>query len=422
MNNWYLLAAIPVFGLLVIVHEFGHFITAKWAGIRVEEFGLGFPPRLVGIRKREGRGWDIIWFGGKRDEGDTQYSPFSGTSGGVSTASSAYGVPLSPGGVRTGKSSSETAASNHTIYSLNFIPIGGFVRMPGENGDVLDPDGNYDPYSFAAKSAGKRVVVLVAGVTMNFLLAIVLFMAAYGFGEPKLLPQVGKVVAGSPADIAGLRPNDTIISANGQPVKYLTDLQAIVNQVIADDNNRHATVPVVLQIQHAGSTQPITTTINVREHPPTGQGPMGIEASGKIGFDRLPLWQAPARGVQHTFEVTGQFIQGIVQMITGQIKLQLAGPVGIVKITGQVASDVPSYGWWPLLSLTAILSLNLAIINILPFPALDGGRVVLIVIELLRGGKRLRPEREGIINFIGLAILLTLMVIITISDIWHWGG
>jgi regulator of sigma E protease len=96
--------------------------------------------------------------------------------------------------------------------------------------------------------------------------------------------------------------------------------------------------------------------------------------------------------------------------------------VGIVKITGEVASTVPDLGWWPILSLTAILSLNLAIINILPFPALDGGRVLLILIELLRGGKRLKPEREGIINFIGMAILLTLMVVITVSDVIHWGG
>ncbi len=388
MNNWYLLAAIPVFGILVIVHEFGHFITAKWAGIRVEEFGLGFPPRVVGIRKREGRGWDIIWFGGNKFEGDAQFSP----------------------------------SSNHTIYSLNFIPIGGFVRMPGENGDITDPNGNYDPQSFAAKPAGKRIIVLVAGVIMNFLLAMALFIAAYGFGEPKLLPQVGSVVAGSPADVAGLRPNDVILSANGQHVTFLTDLQAIVNRSIANDSTKHTTVPVVLEVQHTPGAAPFTTTIKVREHPPAGQGPMGIEASGKVIFDKSPIWQAPAKGVQHTFDVTGQFIQGIVQMVTGQTQVQLAGPVGIVKITGQVASDVPSYGWWPILSLTAVLSLNLAIINILPFPALDGGRVVLVLVEILRGGKRLRPEREGIINFIGMAILLALMLIITVSDIWHWGG
>ncbi len=147
---------------------------------------------------------------------------------------------------------------------------------------------------------------------------------------------------------------------------------------------------------------------------------MGVEE--KIVFVSSPIWMAPLKGVQHTFAVTGDFINQIAQMIAGAIKPQLAGPVGIVKIPGEVASSVPDLGGWPILSLTAILSLNLAIINILPFPALDGGRILLILIELLRGGKRLKPEREGIINFVGMAILLTLMVIITVNDVIHWGS
>ena len=395
MNNWYLLAAIPVFGLLILVHEFGHFITAKWAGIRVEEFGLGFPPRLLGIRKRDTGGWEVIWFGGKRDEGNAFYSnskqtPFNGTSGG------------------------DTSVSTHTIYSLNWLPIGGFVRMPGENGDPNDQKGNYDPQSFAAKPAGKRIIVLCAGVTMNFLLAMVLFSAAYSLGAPTYPAQIARVVPGSPAAIAGLRANDTIISVNNHPVRLFTDVRTIVNNVIAADDNRHATVPVTLVIRHAGQTKLITTTVNVREHPPVGQGAMGIE--GKTVLVSSPLWQAPFKGVAYTFTITGEFVQAIGQMVRGSAPFQLTGPVGIVRITGDVAQSVPTDGWWPILSLTAFLSLNLAIINILPFPALDGGRVLLILIELVRG-KRLKPEREGMINFIGMAILLTLMVVITFFDI-----
>jgi regulator of sigma E protease len=401
MGNWAWLTAIPMFGLLVLVHEFGHFITAKWAGIRVEEFALGFPPRIVGIRKRDQGGWEVIWFSGMRNEEDTyganKQTPFSGTSGGVST-------PDAP-------------ASNHTIYSINLIPIGGFVRMPGENGDVRDDSGNYDPNSFAAKPAGKRLIVLVAGVTMNVLLAIVLFTVAFGLGEPKLLPQIGKVVPNSPAAIAGIRAGDTIVAANNKPVKFFSDLVSIVNTSLSNDHNQHATVPVQIEVRHPGKAQPVTTTVNVREHPPTGQGPMGIEASGKVVYDSLPIWQAPIRGVQYTFEITTAFLQAIGQMITGALPVQLAGPVGIVNITGQVAQSVPSQGWWPLLSLTAVLSLNLAIINILPFPALDGGRIVLVLVEVLRGGKRLKPEVEGIINLVGMAILLTLMVVITFFDV-----
>ncbi len=405
MNNWFLLAAIPVFGICVLVHEFGHFITAKWAGVRVEEFGLGFPPRIVGFRKRDSGGWEVIWLGGKRNAEDSydaeKQTPFSGTSGGYSTPASGD-------------------EKHHTIYSLNFLPIGGFVRMPGENGDINDESGNYDPQSFAAKTAGKRIIVLVAGVTMNVILAMILFTIAYSLGEPTYPSVIGNVVQNSPAAVAGLRPGDTIISVNGQPVPQFTDLQNVVTKAIAADNNRHATLPLAMVIRHQGSSSTSTVTVNVREKPPAGQGPMGVEE--KIVFVSSPVWQAPFKGVAHTFSVTGDFVNQIAMMIGGAIKPQLAGPVGIVKITGEVAATVPDLGWWPILSLTAILSLNLAIINILPIPALDGGRVLLILIEILRGGKRLKPEREGLINFIGMALLLTLMVVITVNDVIHLGG
>ncbi len=400
MNNWYLLAAIPVFGLLILVHEFGHFIAARWAGIRAEEFGLGFPPRLLGIRKRDTGGWEVIRFGGKGDEEDdydvyAKQTPLRGTSGSVSKR--------------------DAAVSDHTIYSLNLLPIGGFVRMTGETGDVSDETGNYDPKSFAAKSAAKRIIVLCAGVAMNFLLAMVLFSVAYGLGEPTYPAQIARVVPGSPAAIAGLRANDTIIVVNNQPVRQFADVRDIIDKIIAADNNRHATVPVTLVIRHVGETNSITTMVNVREHPPAGQGAMGIE--GKTVLISSPLWQAPFKGAMYTFTTTGQFVQALGQMATGSAPFQVTGPVGIVRITGDVAQSIPDQGWWPILSFTALLSLNLAIVNILPFPALDGGRVVLILVELVRGGKRLKPEREGMINLVGMSILLTLMMVVTFFDI-----
>ncbi|MBV9232273.1 MAG: site-2 protease family protein, partial [Chloroflexi bacterium] len=376
MNNWYLLAAIPVFGLLVLVHEFGHFITAKWAGIRVEEFGLGIPPRLLGFRKRDQGGWEIIWFGGNRDEETnvTQQTPFNGTSGGVSNLAT---------------------PSSHTIYSLNFLPIGGFVRMPGENGDIEDVNGNYDPQSFAAKSASKRIIVLVAGVVMNFLLAMVLFTIIYAQGDPTSDPRsvIGQVVPGSPAAAAGLHDHDMIVAVNGQPVKLFSDMANLVNKVISDDKGQHATVAIHLLVERHGVSQPIPITVNALVNPPSGQGHMGVVAN--IIFVSAPIWQAPFKGIAHTFDITHEFIDQIGQMIIGAVRPQLSGPVGIVRITGQEAQSSVDLGWWPILNLTAILSLNLAIINILPFPALDGGRILLILIELVRGGKRLKPEREG---------------------------
>jgi len=404
MNNWYLLAAIPVFGLLVLVHEFGHFITAKWAGIRVEEFGLGFPPNIVGFRKRDSGGWEVIWFGQHRDpEISGKQNPFSGTSGGASNP--------------------DAAVSNHTLYSLNLLPIGGFVRMPGENGDVLDDDGNYDSQSFAAKPAGKRIIVLCAGVIMNLLLAMMLFTVTYGLGEPTYTntATLGNVVANSPAAAAGLRPDDTIINVDGQSTPQFSDMAAAVTKITdAAKKQGLNTVPVHLQVKRTGAAAPVAITVNALVNPSAGQGHLGVEQ--KITFVSTPLWLAPFKGIQHTFEVTRDFLGQIALMIKGAVKPELAGPVGIVKITGQVAQTVPDLGWWPILSLTSILSLNLAIVNILPFPALDGGRIVLVLLELIRGGKRLKPEREGIINLVGMAILLALMVIITISDVSHWGS
>ncbi len=436
MNNWFLLAAIPVFGICVLVHEFGHFITAKWAGIRVEEFGLGFPPRIVGFRKRDSGGWEVIWLGGRRNAEDSYDvgKQSQSRSRGVFTRSysgepehrSTYfdeepRLDVYPKiDLYRDVSPSEKKEKHHTIYSLNLLPIGGFVRMPGENGDVNDESGTYDPQSFAAKSAGKRIIVLVAGVTMNVILAMILFTIAYSLGEPTYPSVIGNVVQGSPAATAGLRPGDTIVSVNGQSVPQFTDLQNVVNKAIAADNHHHATLPLTMVIQHEGSKSTTTVRVNVRENPPSGQGPMGVEE--KIVYVSSPVWQAPFKGFVHTFSVTGDFINQIAMMIGGAIKPQLAGPVGIVKITGEVAATVPLLGWWPILSLTAILSLNLAIINILPIPALDGGRVLLILIEILRGGKRLKPEREGLINFIGMALLLTLMVVITVNDVIHLGG
>ncbi len=401
--NWYVLAVIPVFGLLVFVHELGHFLTAKWAGIRVEEFGLGFPPNVVSVRKRERGGWEVMWFGRSReiDTSSTQ-NPFSGTSGG-----------------RSGESA---VVPHHTIYSLNLLPIGGFVRMPGENGDATDDEGNYDSQSFAAKSAGKRVAVLCAGVVMNFLLGIVLFTIAYSVGQPVATndPVIGTVQSGSPAQAAGLRPNDRVLSVNGQPVKSFSQMHDVVDKAMKADTHHGATLPVTLVILHSNSSVPMTIVVDARTHPAPDSGAMGV--SGKVNLVKAPIWEAPIKGVQQTFDFIRTYLGLIGQMIVGAIQPQFSGPVGIARVTGDVAQTVPYYGWWPILSLTAILSLNLAIFNILPFPALDGGRVFLILVEILRGGKRLKPEREGLINFVGLAVLLLLMVVVTVSDVLHWGS
>src|SRR5512146_2937227 len=173
---WYdYLVAIPVFALLVLVHEFGHFITAKWAGIRVDEFAIGFPPRLFGFKRGE------------------------------------------------------------TMYSINLLPIGGYVRMPGENGEITNEAGVYDPRAFASKPAGKRLIVLLAGVTMNLLLAIIFFTAAEAVGQVQLRPTIDSVAAGSPAQVAGLIQGDTFLSVDGHTVKYFSDVQNLTGAAVAHE-------------------------------------------------------------------------------------------------------------------------------------------------------------------------------------------
>jgi regulator of sigma E protease len=402
--DWYILTIIPVLGLLVFIHELGHFITAKWAGIRVEEFGMGFPPALVGIRKRDRGGWEVMWFGRSREiDTSSTLNPLYGTSGGASYSS--------------------VDAPDHTIYSLNLLPIGGFVRMSGETGDAYDETGNYDPKTFAAKSAGKRLIVLVAGVIMNFLLAIVLFTVAYTGGQPVGNfpdPIIGSVESGSPAQSAGLRADDRIVSVNGVPAHSFDQMRKVVSQAIAKDHGRHNTVPVTLVVRHKGLSSNTTLLVNARAHPAPDEGYLGVDQ--KVILVTTPFWQAPLKGIALTFDTMRLLVVTLVQMFIGILPFQVAGPVGIARITGTVAQAVTYTGWWPLLSLTAMLSLNLAIFNILPFPALDGGRVFLVLVEVLRGGKRLKPEREGLINFVGMAILLLLMLVVTVSDVMHWGS
>jgi regulator of sigma E protease len=362
ISGWYYLAAIPVFALLILVHEFGHFIAAKWAGIRVDEFALGFPPRLISFKRGE------------------------------------------------------------TTYSINLLPLGGYVKMLGENGETTDDDGAYDPRNFAAKPASKRLIVLLAGVTMNLILAVVLFAAAEAVGSVQLRPVIGSIEANSPAQAVGLRAGDHILAVNGQSIKYFSDMQNDTSSAINAYANAHknaTTAPITLTVQYPG--QPARTlTVNARITPPKGQGAVGIQADQTNPYHiRAPLWQAPWLGVRDIGTVTVATWQGIQDVAHGKLPFSQAfsGPVGIVHVTGEVASTVPVDGFYLLFFLTGALSLNLAFVNVLPVPALDGGRVLLIIIELLRRGKRLSPEREGLVNLIGMAALLCLIALITINDI-----
>lgn len=335
----YYLWIIPVLLLLVLAHEFGHYITARLFGVRVKEFAFGFPPRIAAIH-----------VGG-------------------------------------------------TDYALNAIPLGGYVRMEGEDGEIHSPE------SFAAKARWKRAIILCAGATMNVLIVPVLLTIVALVGEPTMNGIViQKVQNGSPAAAAGLQVNEFVLSANGQRLTNEAQLGDIINASLGK--------PLTLTVAPAGDVQNThQVEVTPRAQVATGQGHVGIEYMARVIPVRSPIWKAPIIGVQQTASFFGAFFDGIRQMF-GTAGVQLSGPVGITKLTGEAAHAGPG----PLIELTALLSINLAIVNMLPFPALDGGRLAVVLLERVRG-RRLDPRLEGTIHLVGFALLITLMLVISFHEV-----
>lgn len=336
-----ILAFAGVLILLVIAHELGHFITAKLSGVVVQEFGLGFPPRLFAIK----------WRG--------------------------------------------------TEYSLNALPIGGFVKMLGEE----DPS---EPGSLASKSIPIRLVVLAAGATMNALLPIVLFSISFMVPQQVAVGQVEvqKVQPGSPAELAGVQPGDRILEINDRRIQNSRDLAYNIQLNLGS--------PTTLLVETQGQRHPVRLV--PRWNPPEGEGATGMlidMANPQVVLQAYPFWEAVPLGVRTSFdtftlaknEITGWFVRGQAPRI--------AGPIGIAQMTGEVVR----FGWVPLLEFTALISMNFAVINILPLPALDGGRIFFVLIEAVRRGKRIPPEREGFVHLVGFVLLLALMAIISYFDI-----
>jgi len=335
-------AFVGILVVLIIAHEFGHFIAAKASGVRVDEFGLGFPPRVLSLKRGE------------------------------------------------------------TVYSLNAIPLGGFIKMAGEEDPKV-------PRSLAGKRIGIRLLVLSAGSLMNVILPLLLFSIA--FMVPHNLV-VGKVVIeevalNSPAARAGIEPGDTLLSFNQKPVHNISDLQRYIELNLGKE--------VTMLVQHSDST---TDSVEVvpRWRPPEGQGAVGITVrmtDATVVHQSEPAWRAAPLAVSSCLETFVLFKNGLLSMATGTTPFQVAGPVGIAQITGEVAKA----GISPLLEFAAFLSINLALINIFPLPALDGGRIVFVLVEWARRGKRVSPKTEGLVHFIGFAALISVIMVITCHDI-----
>lgn len=287
-----------------------------------------------------------------------------------------------------------------TTYSLNGIFLGGFVRLQGEE----DPS---HPRSFASKSKRVRCLILSAGSAMNVLLPILLFSIAFMIPQQVVEGQVvvREVVADSPAQRAGIEPGDAILSVAGHEVRNSGELAYYIHL------NLGKNIPIGLK----GPGGERTVTLTPRWNPPEGQGAMGISMEvidAHLVSQSYAPWEAVPLGARTTWESLILIRNEVTTWFLGKTP-QVVGPVGIFQVTGEVARA----GVDSLLRLTAFLSINLGIINMFPIPALDGGRVALVALEGMRRGKRLSPERERMINLIGFALLLTLIIMISFFDI-----
>ncbi len=358
-----LLIFILVLGLLVLVHELGHFIAAKRSGCYVEEFGIGFPPRL-----------------------------FSRTKG-------------------------------ETRYAINLLPLGGYVKIKGENGN--EPE---HPRSFSHRTFGQKILIVSAGVLMNVFLGYVLISLVLAMGARTALPQDSEIsrfariedrtlqvvepVEGSPAKNAGIQAGDIIRSVNGTAVGTTDEMTSIFASAESGS---------VSQILIERDGQELAFEITPVELQETGKPGIGV-ALLETGTVSYPWYLAPFVGLAKVAELLWLIVAGFGQLIgklvTGQgVQADVAGPVGIAVMTGEVAKQ----GIVQLLQFTALLSLNLAVINILPIPALDGGRLALIIFEKVRG-RKMRVGLENWIHILGFTLLMALIVFITVKDLATYGG
>lgn len=368
-----ILIFILVLSLLVFVHELGHFVSAKKLGVKSDEFGFGFPPRLFGIYKDTTGKWKRVW-GNKKVEDNIS-----------------------------------------TIYSINIIPLGGFVKIKGQDGEEKQ-----DSDSFSSKKTWKRATILSAGVMMNIVLAAVLISICLMIGFPQAIDknnlpksikisdekiQVTQVLSNYPASEAGIKPADVILKINNVAVENESDVQKLIAETTGDK--------IVLLISRNNEEREVSITPKIEE---------GNKKMIGIGFSqtaivKYPWYQAIWEGIKMTGYLLWAIIVALYELIRnliiGQaVDAQVAGPIGIADLTGQMARMGLVY----LIQFTALLSLNLAVINILPFPALDGGRLLFLLIEKIKG-KPVKQEVEAIFHNLGFVLLMALVAWVTLKDI-----
>lgn len=360
---WFLI----ILSFLVLIHELGHFLAAKLVGVRVEEFGLGYPPRLKEL---------FHWRG--------------------------------------------------TIFSLNALPFGGFVRLYGDEGETLEKTSPTAPsadtaHQFSEQTIWKRLIIILAGVTVNFVFGTLAFAYIYsriGIPAPSGEVLITTVIPDSPAATAGIQEGDVIVAAQDdhQEIRPTTANEFIY---FVGENQGES---ITLTLDRDGQTQTSSVYVRTAEEIPAGEGAIGLGLNdSEMRF--YPWWQMPLRGMwvglQEAVAMGGLILQTLRQIVVdlfahGTVPQEVAGPVGIVDQAVKV--EVIKQGLLGNLKTAALLSINLAIMNLLPIPALDGGRAVFIVLEPLIGKNR-RRRWEAKANTVGFVFLIGLIVLITVKDV-----
>lgn len=350
-----LLLFIFILSILVLVHELGHFLAARRVGIKVEEFAFGLPFTKPVFSRKKGE----------------------------------------------------------TVYSIYPLIFGGFVKLYGEDGAASTEVSASQGRAYYEKSIVKRTLVLLAGVCMNLLLALICFSVLYFvWGIPT---KTGKVIVedileGSPAQAAQLKPKDWIVSVEGKTIKESSQLIGIATEKAGEE----------MEMEIAREDQSFIVKLVPRVNPPEGEGPLGVVITDSE-FKKYPFYLMPFLGVREGFKESfswGKMVLGSLGkmfsslLLQGKVPKDIAGPIGIYQITGQAAKA----GWLAVLQLLGIISVNLAIVNVLPIPAMDGGRLVFLLYEgVFR--KKAPAKFEQMVNQIGMIFLLALMGLITFGDI-----
>jgi len=343
------IAIIVVFSLMVMIHEMGHFFVAKRAGIKVLEFAFGIGPKLFGIRGKE------------------------------------------------------------TLYSVRIFPLGGFVRFLSAEEIQEDDHVNRQELlnrSFESKSLWQKIMTIAAGPIMNFVLGAVLFIVVFAwFGVPTASNVIGKVSADKPAAKAGLETGDRILAVNGVQTQ---DWNSLTGQISSKPGEK-----ISFRIEKAKTKEIVDMEIMPQYDQQLKRGLIGIEASEAFIYNKkVSVLKAIQSGFQQTVGWTRTIIVYIIQMITGEMPVELSGPVAVAQVIGEGARQ----GLSNLLSLTAILSIQFGILNLLPFPALDGGQLAVLAYEGIRR-KPMKSEIKGWIQLTGFALLMVLMLAVTYKDI-----